>query len=102
MATTAGAVVLVAGGVVAFALADGAQSDARATCPQKPSCDDERTQVRTLDALSLAGLVGGAALGVLSVVLWSSRPAREASLAPALPWTQLRVGPRGVLFEGAL
>lgn len=72
IATTAGAVALVAGGVVAFLVAGSTQSDARQTCPQKLTCDDERSKVRTFDALALGGFVGGAALGALSIVLWSS------------------------------
>ncbi len=97
LATTAGAVVLVAGGVAAFVLAGGAADDARADCPTKTSCDDERSKVRTFDALALGGFVAGAALGGLSTVLWLSKPSRAEATRP-----RLRVSAQGVFLEGAL
>jgi len=69
-ATTAGTVALAAAGVVAFIVADGAASDARETCPSRVSCDDERTKVRTYDALALGAFASAAALAVVSVLLW--------------------------------
>lgn len=98
LATTAGAVVLVAGGAVAFVLAGGAADDAKTDCPAKTSCDDERSKVRTLDALALGGFVAGAALGGLSTYLWLSRPSRaEAASRP-----RLRIGAQGIFLEGSL
>jgi hypothetical protein len=79
--TTAGAVVLAGGGVIAFILAGSAQSDAEKTCPTRPTCDDEKSSVRTLDAVALAGFIGAAGLTALSVVLWTSRPTASASAA---------------------
>lgn len=73
IAVSAGAVVFLAGGVVSFLLAGSAQSDAKATCPTKPSCEDERSEVRTLDTLALTGFVAGAGLGALAVILWTGR-----------------------------
>lgn len=82
--TTAGAVVLAAGGVAAFVLAGNAQDDAEKTCPTRLVCDDERDKVRTFDALALGGFIGAAGLGVLSIVLWTSKPVGSARTAPAL------------------
>ncbi|MBX3225133.1 MAG: hypothetical protein KF795_31740 [Labilithrix sp.] len=84
--TTAGAVVLAAGGVVAYVLADGAQADLEKTCATKPSCEDDKATTRTLDALALGGFIGAAGLAALSVVLWtssSSAPAESAGGATA-------------------
>ncbi len=80
IATTAGAVTLAVTGVVFYALAAGAQSDAKAKCLQQPTCD-ERSGVRTLDALALGSFIGAASLGVLSAVLWTSRESRGTSAA---------------------
>lgn len=96
IATSAGAVALVTAGVVSFVVAGNAANEAQTECPTKLSCDDERSRVRTFDALALAGFVSGAALGALSVVLWVSRPAAEPRSA------RVRVGPAGVFVEGAL
>jgi hypothetical protein len=79
IAATAGAVVLATTGVVAFIVAGSAASDAETTCPTKVSCDDERSKVRTFDALALGGFVGAVGLGALSVVLWVSKPSGSAS-----------------------
>ena len=79
--TTIGTVLLAGGGVVLVVLSGSAQSDAQATCPTKTSCDDERSNVRTLDALALGSFIGAAGLGVLSAVLWASKGGeRSASL----------------------
>jgi hypothetical protein len=107
IATTAGAAVLLAGGGVAFLLAGNTADDANATCAAKLSCDDERRRVRRFDALALAGFASGAALGGLAVVLWTSRGAAKATASPARAHamrggTHLRVGPAGVVLEGAL
>lgn len=80
LAVTGGAVALAAGGVAAFVLAGQAQSDAEQACPSRRSCDSEKTEVRTLDALALGGFVGAAGLGALSVVLWSSRSTRVTTV----------------------
>ncbi len=79
VATTAGAVVLLAGGFVSFGVAGGAQSDALRQCPSKLSCDDERSKVRTFDTLALAGFIGAAGLGVLSVILWTHGGSRSSA-----------------------
>jgi hypothetical protein len=78
--TTSGAVALAASGLIFFLVAGGAQSDALAQCPQKASCDSERSKVRTFDALALGSFVGAAGLGVVAVVLWTSKgPERAAA-----------------------
>ncbi len=88
--TTAGAVLLAGGGVFAFFVASGAGSDAEKECPQKRACDSEQTKVRTFDTLALSGFIGGAALGVLSVVLWTSSPSpRRAALITRPSWIGL-------------
>jgi hypothetical protein len=79
--TTAGTLVLAGGGVVLFALGGSAQTDGDASCRTKVACDDERTKVRTFDALALGGFIGAAGLAVVSVVLWTSKGGeRSASL----------------------
>ena len=95
--TTAGSLALIGGGLIAFVVAGGAADDAAKTCPSKPRCDDERSNVRTLDALALAGLVSGVALGGLSAVLWLSGPPKSTS---AGAW--LRIGPGAVTVGGTL
>ncbi|HVM69462.1 MAG TPA: hypothetical protein VM204_06455 [Gaiellaceae bacterium] len=77
--TTAGAVVLAAGGASAFLVAAGEQSDLEAACAQKPSCEDDKGATRTFDALALGGFIGAAGLAALSVVLWTSKPSTSAS-----------------------
>lgn len=83
--TTAGAVVLVATGIAFVAVAGGAQRDAKASCPQKTSCESEQSKVRTFDALALGSFVGGAGLGILSAVLWTSKGGARAAAIVASP-----------------
>ena len=83
VATTVGAVVLVVTGVAFIAVAGSAQTDAKATCPQKATCDSERSKVRTLDAFALGSFVGAAGLGVLSAVLWTSK-GRDAATGASI------------------
>lgn len=78
IATTAGAVALAGGGIVAFLLAGSAQSDLEKTCATKPSCEDDKSTTRTLDALALGAFVGAAGLAALSVVLWTSSSSTES------------------------
>jgi hypothetical protein len=82
IATTAGAVVLAGVGVAMFLVAGSAQSDAQAQCPSQVSCDSEQTKVRTFDALALTGFIGAAGLGVLSVVLWTSKGSTSQASGP--------------------
>jgi hypothetical protein len=72
IATTAGAIVLVGVGIGTFLAAGSAQKDGETACHTKTSCDDEKSKVRTLDAVSLGAFIGAVGLGALSVVLWSS------------------------------
>jgi len=69
---TGGAVVFAVGGVASFLLAGSTQKDAERECPSKPSCDSERTKVRTFDTLALGGFIGAVGLGALAVILWTS------------------------------
>jgi hypothetical protein len=96
LVTTIGAVVLVSGGVAAFVLAGDAQRDAKTECPTKTSCADERSKVRTLDTLALTGFAAGAALGALSIVLWTSGGSRATGAAR----TRVVASPRAVTLEG--
>lgn len=82
IATTAGAVAFAGLGVAMFLVAGSAQSDAQAACPTRATCDSEQTKVRTYDALALTGFIGAAGLGVLSVVLWSSKGPEAHGAAP--------------------
>jgi len=94
--TTVGTVALVATGVVFFAAAGGARSSALEECPTRVACDDERTQVRTFDTLALGAFVGGAALGVVSVVLWTRSALRTSPAASTgLVATPTSLGLRG-------
>ena len=54
------AVVGMAGlGITTFLVAGGKKSDAEDACPKKATCDDERSEVRTLDAISLDAFIAG-------------------------------------------
>lgn len=105
IATTAGAFVLAGAGVAFFLVAAGAQSDAHESCPAKPICDDEQSRVRTFDALALGSFIGAAGLGVLSVVLWTSK-GPTPSAARGLPGsasaarTRVIATPRTFAVEG--
>jgi hypothetical protein len=85
IATTAGAVVLAGTGIALFLAAGSAQSKAQSDCATLTSCDDRRSKIRTLDALALGGFIGAAGLGVVSVILWTSKP-REHAAASSRAW----------------
>jgi hypothetical protein len=80
IATTAGAVALVAVGITTFLVAGSTADDARRDCPAKPSCDSERSQVRLLDTIALAGFASGLVLGGFSVYLWTSSQSSTVAL----------------------
>jgi biotin carboxyl carrier protein len=92
---TVGTVLVAASGVAFFLVAGGAESDARAQCPQKPSCDSEQSRVRTFDALALGSFVGAAGLGVLSVVLWTSSSRGHAATSARVVATPTVLGIEG-------
>jgi hypothetical protein len=93
--TTAGAVVLAGTGVAMFLAAGSAQTKAQDDCATLVSCDDRRSKVRTFDALALGGFIGAVGLGVVSVVLWTSKPSEHASAA-----ARIHAGPGSVALEG--
>ena len=93
--TTAGAVVLAGTGVAMFLVAGSAQTKAQEDCATLISCDDRRSRVRTFDALALGGFIGAVGLGVVSVILWTSKPAEQASAA-----ARVQAGPGSVALEG--
>ena len=95
---TAGAVVLVGGGVASFFFAGSAADDAKAACLKQVSCDDKKGPVRTFDALALAGWIGGAGLGAVAVILWSSGGVKD-SPDPKRS-TMIVPGPLGVTVKG--
>jgi hypothetical protein len=99
IALTAGAVVLAATGVVTFLVAGGAQSDAQAACPAKVDCEDERSKVRTFDAISLVSFVGAAGLGATAIVLLASGPS-TSSASPSVS-ARFVAGPGSALLQGA-
>lgn len=80
--TTTGAVVLAGAGVAFFVVAGGAQTDGQRDCLAKTACDDERSRVRTFDALALGSFIGAAGLGIASIVLWTSKAPAQSALAP--------------------
>jgi hypothetical protein len=73
-ALAGGAILAAAGGTVALLAAGSAADDAHATCPTRISCDDERAEVRALDAVALGAFVSAAALAAFSIVLFRSTP----------------------------
>ena len=88
---TIGAVALIGGGVGAYFLADGEQSDARDKCKTQTSCEDLRGPVRTWDAVALGAWVGGAALTTVAIILWA-KPSANASASTSTSG-RLFVGP---------
>jgi hypothetical protein len=94
IATTAGAVVLAGTGIALFVAAGGAQSTAQTDCLAKTECESRRSKIRTLDALALGSFVGAAGLGVLSVILWTSKPAERSASARA--WVEATPSSLGV------
>ncbi len=84
IATTVGTLALAGGGIAFFLVSASAQSDAQTSCVTKPSCDDERSRVRTLDAFALGSFIGAAGLGVLSAVLWTSGGGRGGERSASL------------------
>jgi hypothetical protein len=69
---------LAAGGVAAFVVAGSAQANGQRECASVLSqaagaCDSERTTVRLWDFTAAGAWIAAAALGTLSVVLWTSR-----------------------------
>ncbi|MCL2723409.1 MAG: PEGA domain-containing protein [Polyangiaceae bacterium] len=129
IATTAGAVVLAAGGVVSFILAGNAQSSSRTTCStqvascdavtpgttpvgilrttcstQVAPCDSQRSKIRTLDAVALGGFIGAAGLGVVSVLLWSSGSQSSTTtgqVSPPAAHARLVASPTALGVQGA-
>lgn len=81
IATTIGAVALVGGGIASFLVAGSARDDGAAECARlaAPTCDRKQGTVRTFDALALTGWIAGAALGAVSVWLWTAKPARATA-----------------------
>jgi hypothetical protein len=96
IAATAGAVVLAGTGIAMFLVAGSAQSTAQKDCVMQLSCDDRRARVRTFDALALGGFIGAVGLGVVSVILWTSRPAEHIAAN-----ARLTAGPRAFALEGS-
>jgi len=96
IATTAGAVVLAGTGVAMFLVAGSAQTKAQEDCATKLSCDDRRGRVRTFDALALGGFIGAVGLGVVSVILWTSKPSEQAAAT-----ARLQAGPGTFALEGS-
>ena len=99
VATTAGAGVLLGGGIASFFVAAHDASTARDSCAQattQAACTSAtpRSAIRTFDALALGGFIGAAGLGALSIVLWS----RPSSSAPAAAGASLGIGPGRASF----
>ncbi len=98
IALAGGGAALLVAGVVFYVVAGGAASDARDTCPQKLSCDSQRSKVRTFDALALGGFIGAAGLGALAIITWTSGSA-VTSRAPA-PSARVVASPTSLRLEG--
>jgi hypothetical protein len=95
IATTAGAVVLAGIGIAAFLVAGSEQTKARSSCAMSVTCDKGNPRVRAFDGLALGSFIGAVGLGVVSVILWTSKPS-EHSAANA----RLQAGPGTVGLEG--
>jgi hypothetical protein len=80
LVTTIGAVALAGAGAAFFVVSGNTQTDANAECPQRVSCDGERSTVRTFDAIALGSFASAVGLGVLSAVLWRSKGSDRAAL----------------------
>jgi len=96
IATTAGAVVLAGTGIAMFLVAGSARGTAQQECATKLSCEDRRQRIRTFDALALGGFIGAVGLGVVSVILWTSKPSEHAAAS-----ARLQAGPGTFALEGA-
>lgn len=96
--TTVSALALVGFGVGTYFVADGQQSDARTYCAGllTPSCDADKSSIRLWDALAISSWIGGGALAVVSIVLWS-QPSRTRSSGEA----RLRLQAGGASFGGS-
>jgi hypothetical protein len=102
--TTVGTIVLAGAGVASYLVAGGTQGDAERDCPTKTSCDDERSRVRLFDAFALGAFAGAAGLAVVSIALWSSKPAAQtgASSPPSrAPGFQLLATPSALGLRGS-
>jgi PEGA domain len=96
--STAGAVVLAAGGVGAYVLAGNAHASGKTSCAQVIStspdaCNSQKSAVHVWDFTAAGAWVAAAAVGAVAVVLWA-RP------APAAASASLLVGLGGVDLEG--
>lgn len=74
-----GAVALAAFGVGSFVGAGGAQDSLKAACAARPSCEDEKSSVRTWDTLALVSFVSAGALAVVATVLFVKPTASKAT-----------------------
>jgi hypothetical protein len=98
---TAGAVVLVGGGVAAFLAAGSAHTKAVSQCASVVStasdaCDSQKNAVRTWDFVAGSTWLGAAAAGTLAVFLWT----RSGSPSPSAASAQLFVGPGSIVLGG--
>ncbi len=91
-----GAIALIAGGVVAFAVAGSQNADGEAACASPASCDPgARDSVQTLDRVALGLWIGGAVCAGAAVTLWATAP------EPAAPAAALRAGPGSLSVVGS-
>jgi hypothetical protein len=84
VAASVGALALAGIGLGMYIVAGNVKEDADRTCPLRLDCDDEKTKVRTFDALALGSFIGAVGLAGLSVVLWAS-PGKSSASTKALP-----------------
>lgn len=84
--TTAGAVVLLGGGIVSFVVAGSTSSDAKDTCAQSVTCESHAGKIRAFDTLAIVGVVGGVGLGIFSGILWARGP--KVTVGPTSAWLE--------------
>ncbi len=94
---TGGAIVLAVGGLGAFLLADGAQSDARAECARTNACDGAKSTVRVWDTVALGAWIGAAAAAGYAIILWSKPSHDDRAASPA----RVRIGAGSLHLEGS-
>jgi hypothetical protein len=96
---TAGAVVLVGGGFASFFYAGSLADQAKTDCLATVNCDDKKNGVRLFDALALTGWIGGAGLGAVAVIAWSSGGDKDSPEKKHS--TMIMPGPGGITVRGS-
>jgi hypothetical protein len=95
IASAGGAVGLLALGIGAFALADGAQGDLKAACAAGMMCDDKKAPVHAWDTVALISWIGAVGLAGLSVYFFVTSGKSQKSEA------RFVISPTGAALRGS-